>query len=172
MPRGRAANPDVNHLRVSIASFGFTVVTRLNRIFVIYPGSEKVYICKKLARQGFWELNEVNRNLWELYGALGISIFPYISVQELIKWFYELALDTPEIMEGLQLRASDYGNLSKHAETIKERELPLHIKREKAKAKKKRRNKRLREAQAYDKKRQDSLRDRIDQPVERPKRRS
>ena len=159
MARGRAKDRDVEHLRQSVASFGFTVVARGIRLFVIWPDATEVYICKKLPRSGFWELNRVDRQLWEIHGALGIPVFEYISIQEIIKWFYDLALVTPVIMEGLHLHAKNAGNLTAHAQRIAARGRPRDLKHEYAMARKRKRNKKLQEAEDRAKKHIASLKD-------------
>lgn len=163
MARGRASDRDVEKLRQAISSFGFTVVARGSRIFVLWVGAEELYICKKLPRQGYWELSKVDRDLWELHGAIGLPVFEYISIQEIMKWFYDLALMTPAIMEGLKLVADDVANLEKHANRLKARGRPRDLKHEYTLAKKRKRNKRLQEAEERDRKRQDDIRDRISQ---------
>lgn len=156
MAYGRVGDADVRQLKKIVSSFGFTVVARGVRIFVIWPGAQEVYICRKLPRLGFWELNKVDRNLWELHGALGIHVFAYIGVQELIRWFYELALQTPTIMEGLHMTAKNAGNLIRHADRNKPQT--------QTKATKRKRNTRLQEEEDRDRKRQDDIRDKTAQP--------
>lgn len=166
----KARDPEVQQLRESLKSFGFTIVTRLNRIFVVWAGAEQIYICKKLPRSGFWELNVVDRNLWEIHGALGIHVFQYISIQEIIKWFYDLALQTPAIVEGLRLEVADAGALKANAQRIYDREKPRDLEKEYAKARRKRRNKIIRERERSEQARQDAIRDR-NHPASRNKRR-
>lgn len=160
MARGRAKDRDVEHMRQSLASFGFTVVARVDRVFIVWPDATEVYICKKLPRLGFWELNRVDRQLWETHGALGIPVFEYISTVEAITWFYELALQTPVIVEGLKLCAKDAGNLTTHAARITARGRKRDLKHEYELARKRKRNKALQEAEDNARKRQDAIRDR------------
>lgn len=162
MARGKAKDRDVEHLRQSVASFGFTVVARGCRVFILWPDATEVYICRKLPRPGFWELNRVDRQLWELHGAVGIPVFEYISIIELITWFYELALQNPIIMEGLKLHAKDAGNLKTNAERIAARGRPRDLKHEYALARKRKRNKMIQTAEENAKKRQDTIRARVE----------
>lgn len=167
----KARDPEVQQLRASLNSFGFTVITRLERIFVVWAGAEQIYICKKLPRSGFWELNVVDRHLWEIHGALGINVFQYIGIQEIIKWFYDLALQTPAIVEGLRLKIEDAGALKANAQRIYERERPRDLEKEYAKARRKRRNRIIKERERNEQLRQDAIRDR-NHPTSRNKRRS
>ena len=163
MARGQAGDRDVERLRQAISSFGFTVVARGIRIFVLWPDATELFICKKLTRIGYWELSKVNRELWEIHGAIGLPVFEYISIQDIMKWFYELALVTPAIMEGLKLRACDVEHLEKHADRLRARGRPRNLKHEYKLARKRKRDKALREAEQRDKQRQDDIRDRIGQ---------
>lgn len=159
--QGKAKDRDVNHLRQAVHSFGFTVVARGIRVFVVPPDGEEIFVCRKLQRQGFWELNRVDRNLWELYGAVGISVFEYISIQELIKWFYDMALEIPEIMDGQRLKAKECGALATNADMLRLRGRARDHKHERKLARKRKRDKALQEAEANARKRQERIRDRI-----------
>lgn len=148
MSSGRCADQNVHKMRQAIRSFGFTTVVRGPRIFVLWPGTEEILICRQLERAGYWELNKVDRNLWEKFGAIGIPIFEFIVAPELIKWMYEKALDTPEVVAGLAQTAKESGAYDAAARAT-QRYRERDYKAERARAKKRKQTQLAREANRH-----------------------
>lgn len=85
----------------SIRSFGYAVMVAQKRVFCLAPGTDVIFVLRKLQREGYWELNMVDRFMWEKYGAMGYPIRPHIIVPELLEFLYTYAAGQEAIKQGL-----------------------------------------------------------------------
>lgn len=95
---------DFQNLITSLRSFGYAVMQAQKRIFCLAPGSDTIFILRKLQREGYWEMNLVDRFMWEKYGAMGYPIRPWITVPELLEFLYTFAAGEEAIKQGLIVR--------------------------------------------------------------------
>lgn len=91
----------------AIRSFGYSTIVIKYRIFCLAPGDETIYVIRKLKRDGFWELNQVDRFMWEKYGAMGYPLRPFICTAELLEFLYCHAAMEEGIRQGLVLQIAD-----------------------------------------------------------------
>lgn len=92
---------DFQNLLDCVKSYGYAVMQVRKRIFCLAPGSETIFVLRQLQREGYWEMNMVDRFMWERYGAMGYPIRPYISVPELLEFLYTYAAGQELIRQGM-----------------------------------------------------------------------
>lgn len=90
---GRPIPNDMKALRRSLESFGFTIKICGPKMFIINEFSTEVFVASRRSRLGYFGLNRVDREMWEMTGAEGVVVFQNIIVQELTKWMYDYALE-------------------------------------------------------------------------------
>lgn len=91
------------NMKVVLRSFGYAVMARHPRLLCLAPGDDTIFIVRTMKREGFWELNRVDRFMWEKYGALGYPMRPYMPAAELIRFLYDYATRQAGIQEGIML---------------------------------------------------------------------
>lgn len=91
------------NMKTVVRSFGYAVMARHPRLLCLAPGDDTIFVIKKLKREGYWELNRVDRFMWDKYGALGYPMRPWIDANELIRFLYDYATGQAGIQEGIML---------------------------------------------------------------------
>lgn len=108
MPGQRKLNTEEQKAMMeSIASFGYSVKVVKYRIFCLAPGDNTIFVIRKLKRDGFWELNQVDRFMWMRYGAMGYPLYTYITTGDLLEFLYCHAAAEEGIRQGLVLTQRD-----------------------------------------------------------------
>lgn len=91
------------NMKLVVRSFGYAVMARHPRLLCLAPGDDTIFIIRTMKREGYWELNRVDRFMWEKYGALGYPMRPYMPAHELIHFLYDYATGQAGIQEGIML---------------------------------------------------------------------
>lgn len=91
------------NMKTVVRSFGYAVIARHPRLLCLAPGDDTIFVIRTLKREGFWELNRVDRFMWEKYGALGYPMREWMPAAELIRFLYDYATGQAGIQEGIVL---------------------------------------------------------------------
>lgn len=85
------ASPDTAELATLARSYGYTVITRHPRVWCLCPYEDIIYLAKKLKKRGYWQLHQIDSQMWTTWGAMGKPLHEYILHSELLTFLYDEA---------------------------------------------------------------------------------
>lgn len=97
---GTFTSPEVAEVATLARSYGYTVITRHPRVWCLCPYEDIIYLAKKLARRGYWQLHQIDGQMWTTWGAMGKPLHEYILHSDLLTFLYDEAYKQTQANEG------------------------------------------------------------------------